>query len=60
MLYKMIVQCAKQKNFSIAEQLRERLLEVDPMALNEIINSQEIIDEAEALANDVDSLIQNL
>jgi CRP-like cAMP-binding protein len=45
LLYKMIVQFARQKKFSKAEQLRERLLEVDPLALNEIISSQEIIDE---------------
>jgi CRP-like cAMP-binding protein len=45
LLYKMIVYCARQKNFSKAEKLRDRLMEVDSMALDEIINSQEIIDE---------------
>ena len=41
LLFKMIVQCAEEKNFIKAEQLRERLLEVDPMALDEIISSAE-------------------
>ena len=44
-LYDMIVQSAKRKNFSKAEELRERILEIAPMALNEIINSAEIIEE---------------
>ena len=44
LLYEMIVQCAKEKKFSKAEQLREWMLEVDPMALDEIINSAEIIE----------------
>jgi CRP-like cAMP-binding protein len=45
LLYEMIIQNAKEKRFPEAEKLRERLLEVDPMALNEIISSAEIIEE---------------
>ena len=45
LLYEMIIQNAKEKHFPEAEKLRERLLEVDPMALNEIISSAEIIEE---------------
>jgi CRP-like cAMP-binding protein len=52
LLFKMIVQCAKEKNFTKAEQLREQLLEVDPMALDEIISSAEIIEEGKSQALD--------
>jgi CRP-like cAMP-binding protein len=52
LLYKMIVQCAKEKNFTKAEQLRERMLEIDPMALNEIISSAEIIEESKSQSLD--------
>lgn len=45
LLYEMIIQNAKEKRFPEAEKLRERLLEVDSMALNEIISSAEIIEE---------------
>jgi CRP-like cAMP-binding protein len=52
LLYEMVVQCARAKKFSKAEQLRDRILEVDPMALNEIINSAEIIEEEKSQALD--------
>ena len=52
LLYEMIVQCARAKKFSKAEQLRDRILEVDPMALNEIISSAEIIEEEKSQALD--------
>ena len=52
LLYKMIVQCAEEKNFTKAEQFRERMLEVDPMALNEIISSAEIIEESKSQSLD--------
>ncbi len=52
LLYKMILQYAREKKFSKAEQLRERLLEVDPMALNEIIGSAEIIEEGKSQSLD--------
>lgn len=52
LLFKLIVQCAGEKNFTKAEELRERMLEVDPMALDEIISSAEIIEEAKSQALD--------
>jgi hypothetical protein len=51
-LFKMIVKCAREKDFKKAEQLRERMLEVDPMALDEIISSAEIIEEEKSQALD--------
>lgn len=36
---------AKEKNFEAAEALRDRIFEIDPMALSEIIRSKEIIEE---------------
>lgn len=44
-LFDLIEAYAKQKNFPKAEMLRERLFDVDPMALTEIIKSAEIIEE---------------
>lgn len=44
-LFDLIVTYAKEKNFTKAEMLREKLYEVDPMALNEIISSAEIIEQ---------------
>jgi len=52
LLFKMIVQSAKENNFPKAEQLRERMLEVDPMALDEIISSAEIIEEGKSQSLD--------
>jgi CRP-like cAMP-binding protein len=52
LLFKMIVQSAREKNFPKAERLRERLLEVDPMALDEIISSAEIIEEGKSQSLD--------
>ena len=52
LLFKLIVKCAREKNFTEAEQLRERMLEVDPMALDEIISSAEIIEEEKSQALD--------
>ena len=45
LLYELILKSAKEKKFSKAEALRQRLLEIDPMALNEIIGSAEMIEE---------------
>ena len=45
LLFDMIVKYAKLKDFEKAESLRDRLLEVSPMALTEIVKSGEIIDE---------------
>ncbi len=44
-LFQLIVDCARQKDFRKAEALRERLVQLDPMALTEIITSAEIIEE---------------
>jgi len=52
LLFKMIVQYAEEKNFLKAVQLRERMLEVDPMALDEIISSAEIIEEGKSRSLD--------
>jgi CRP-like cAMP-binding protein len=45
LLFDMIARCAKGRDFPKAESLREKLMEVDPMALSEIIRSAEIIEE---------------
>lgn len=52
LLYEMIIQSARAKKFEQAEKLRERMLEVDPMALNEIISSAEIIEEGKTQSLD--------
>lgn len=52
LLFKLIVQHAKSKNFIKAEELREKLFEVDSMALTEIIKSAEIIEEEKSEALD--------
>lgn len=54
LLYDMIVASAKARNFSRAESLREKLFEVDSMALNEILKSGEIIEAAknQSIANE--------
>ena len=44
LLFDLIVKNAMAKNFSKAEQLREKLFEVDPMALDRIVKSAEIIE----------------
>ncbi len=52
LLFKLVVACAEDKNFEKAEALRKRLMEVDSMALTEIIKSAEIIEEAKNLSID--------
>jgi CRP-like cAMP-binding protein len=52
LLYEMVVKCAKAKRFSEAETLRDRIMEVDSMALNEIISSAEIIEEEKSQSLD--------
>ncbi len=54
LLSDLIVTYAKQKDFAAAEFLKEKLLEVDPMALTEIIKSTEIIEQAKS-----ESRVQN-
>lgn len=53
MLYESIVKHAREKNFEQAEMLREQLIELDSMALNEIIRSGEIIEEEKNASGDV-------
>ncbi|MEW6520476.1 MAG: cyclic nucleotide-binding domain-containing protein [Thermodesulfobacteriota bacterium] len=44
-LFELVVACAKKKDFYNAERLRERMYEIDPMALLEIIQSGDIIEQ---------------
>jgi CRP-like cAMP-binding protein len=53
LLYELIVKHAKQKNFPKAETLRQKLFDIDPMALTEIIKSAEIIEEEKNVSIDV-------
>jgi len=43
-LYDLVIECAKNKDFANAERLRERIYEIDPMALTEIIRTGEFIE----------------
>jgi CRP-like cAMP-binding protein len=45
LLYKQCIEAAKEKNFDAAEMLRDRILEVDPNALAEVIRAGEQIEE---------------
>lgn len=44
-LFELVVACAKKKDFHNAERLRERMYEIDPMALMEIIQTGDIIEQ---------------
>ncbi len=44
-LLDLVISCAKRKDFMNAERLRDRIYEIDPMALMEIIQSGDIIEE---------------
>jgi CRP-like cAMP-binding protein len=52
LLFDLIIKNAGAKNFSKAEQLRQKLFEVDPMALDGIVKSAEIIEAAKIAAID--------
>ena len=52
LLLEAIMKFAKEKNFEKAEELREKLYEVAPMALAEIVSSGEIIEEEKRLTMD--------
>jgi CRP-like cAMP-binding protein len=52
LLFEMIVECARDKDFVRAEAYRTRLMEVDDLALTEIIKSAEIIEEEKSQAVD--------
>jgi CRP-like cAMP-binding protein len=54
LLFELVSACAKERNFKAAEALRDRILEIDPMALTEIIRSAEIIEEEKSEAIDKD------
>ncbi|MBF0224292.1 MAG: cyclic nucleotide-binding domain-containing protein [Desulfobacterales bacterium] len=62
LLFELIVQNAREKKFTKAEQLREKLIELDPMALSEIIKTAEIIDseKSEGITKDYLELWDNL
>lgn len=55
-LYELIIGHAKSKNFAKAEEFRERLIQVDSMALSEIITSAEIIEEEKKQARPKDHM----
>lgn len=52
MLFELIVKHTEAKNFAKAEQLHEKLYEVDPLALDRIVKSAEIIETAKIAAMD--------
>jgi len=51
-LYDLIVKYAHRKNFMKSEALRDKLIELDSMALNEIVKSGDIIEEEKAKSLD--------
>jgi len=55
-LFDLIVAYAKKKDFQNAERLREKIYEIDPMALMEIIHSGEIIEEEKSSSIGMDLL----
>ncbi len=62
LLYKMTIRYAREKNFAKAEELREKLFNVDPMALGEIVRTGDIIEEEKknAVLNDYLNIWGNL
>ncbi|MFZ2445533.1 MAG: cyclic nucleotide-binding domain-containing protein [Syntrophobacteraceae bacterium] len=52
LIFELVTACAKEKNFRAAEALRDRIFEIDPLALAEIIRSGEIIEEEKSEAID--------
>ncbi len=56
LVFDLIVRYARKKNFVKAEALREKLFELDPMSLTEIIKSAEIIEEEKNGSIDHDHL----
>lgn len=53
LIYEVIVDHAKAKNFSAAEEMREKLIFVYPLALTEIVNSAEIIEAEKSESVDI-------
>ncbi|MBT8351450.1 MAG: zinc-ribbon domain-containing protein [Deltaproteobacteria bacterium] len=56
LLLEAITKFAKEKNFAKAEELREKLYEVAPMALAEIVSAGEIIEDEKSLTLDKNHL----
>jgi len=56
LLFDLIVEYAREKDFQKAEALNEKLYEVDPMALTEIVRAGEIIEEAKSESLDKEHL----
>ena len=54
LLLKLVEKYAKEKDFERAEVLRERIYSVDPMALNAIIKSEELIEKEKGESIDDD------
>lgn len=55
-LFDLVASCARKKDFFNAERLRERIYEIDPMALMEIIQAGDIIEEEKSGAISSDHL----
>jgi hypothetical protein len=55
-LLEMITEMVRQRMFQEAERLRELLIEIDPMALNDIIRTAEIIENEKISAIDKNHL----
>ena len=56
LLFDLIVEYAKEKNFEKAEALHEKFYNVDPMALTEIVRSGEIIEQEKSQSLDQEHL----
>ncbi len=56
MLFDLVVSCARRKDFQNAERLRDKLYEIDSLALPEIIKSGEIIEQEKTDSIDADEL----
>ena len=56
LLVELIVKYAEEHNFDRAENLRDRLIEVDSMAVNEIVKTGEVIEKEKSDAIDKDHL----
>jgi len=54
LLLELIASCAKERDFKAAEAYQQRIYDVAPMALNEIIRAAELIDEEKNRAIDKD------
>ena len=52
LLFELIVEQAKKRNFPRAEALRDKMMTIDEMALNEIVKAAEIIEEEKSAALD--------